>query len=88
MPDALGMDIRYLVLSNLIAICVFIGREIYSWFKDSTKENTKALQEVNESLGALRQAVTKLDTQMHYVHRDLAALAERNRQLEEQSRQR
>lgn len=62
-------SIRALIITNIAALAIFMLKEVYGLFKDSTKENTRAIRDLTNSL-------VKLQTQMDNVADDLKAIPE------------
>jgi hypothetical protein len=71
-----------LLIANALAICVVIGKELWAMFKDSTKENTKAINKLTETCQDLSKDIVKLQTQMQFVDRDLSFLPEMRKHIE------
>lgn len=78
----MDQQIKFLVIANIIALAAFVLKELLSYFKDSTRENTKAIKELTETCGALAKDIGKLQTQMEYVHKDLTMIPEMKRDLD------
>lgn len=62
-------QIKAIIVTNSIAIALILVRELFSVFKDTTRNNTKAVESLNKS-------IVELQVQMEYVHKDLKALPE------------
>lgn len=75
-------EITKLIIANGLAIGFVLIREIWSMFKDDTKENTKAIKELTTTATNLSKDITKLQLQMEYVHRDLSLIPELKRDVD------
>ena len=66
----------------MTALGLVVLKELWALFKDSTKENTKAIKELTESCSSLSRDISRLQIQMEYVHKDLSVIPELKRDID------
>jgi len=69
-------ELTFLILSNVATVALVLLRELFSMFKNETKENTIAMR-------AATIAITKLTAEMEQVKEDLQAIPGLQQKLSE-----
>ena len=78
-----GSDtLQKLIVANAIGVIFILIKEVWTFFKDSRKENTRAIKDLTKTCNALSHDITKLQVQMEYVHKDLSLIPEMKRDID------
>jgi uncharacterized protein (DUF342 family) len=68
------MEIEKILFTNLIAVVILLVKEIFSIFKNSTKDNTEALKQLNATCVKLEKEIEKLNLKFEYLSKDLSSI--------------